>query len=343
MSLQVRVGSTWLTTIGPWGELKWSHSADGGCKEATWRMDLPPTFAHPSLIRGKTVRIKVGPSNVWSGVLTEPDASDSWTFTALGLSALGADYLALDAAGNTTTTPDVAIDQAISRGLPWTRPTSISTAPVVVGDATAALNTVGDLLNAYATSVGVRWGVDGNGQVYKRADPTVPTWLLSPGAGRFGLADDEYASDLFIRYLSSGAGYATATVGDATARANFGRRERGVDATPLGLLTSTQAVAVGMGMVAKGSTRLGYTNGVTASKWQLTTPGGTPACLSDVKDGALVRMHGVLSEQGQPVPFVDFVIGETSYEAGADVIGLNPVGLVARDLASVLSVTGSAA
>lgn len=338
MSIQVVVNGDWLTSIAPWGELEWSHSADGGCGEASWKMDLPKTYAHPSLTRGKIAEIKVGPSNVSKGVLLEPDADDDWTFTMQGLSVLADDYLCFDAALNTTSTPDVAIDQAIARGLPWTRPASLSNVPfAAAGDATADLNYLSELLDAWADSEGKRWGVNANGEVYAVADPTVPTWHLTPGVGRFGLADDDYASDLFVRYLNAGAGYATAAVADAVARANFNRREYRVDATPRGLLDSTTATALGNGLLAKGKARLGYTNGVEASRWQLTTPGGSPSALPFVKAGDLARMFGVQNEQGQPLNYVDFVIGETHYEAGSDTIGLTPVGLVGRTLTDAIS------
>lgn len=335
MGTQIRVNGVWLSNISAWGNLNWSHTADGGCKDASWQMDLPRTFSHPALVRGKVVEIFIGASRVWQGFLSEPDVDDDWTFNALGLSLLGKDYLCFDGSLNTTSKPDTAIDQAISRGLPWRRPDSLSNTAFAAGDTTASLNYVGDLLDAWSESVSKRWGVDGDGIVYARADPTTPTWHLKGGAARFGLADDEYASDLYGRYIASA--YATATVGDSVARTKFGRREAAVDLTTMGLLTLGQATAQLNGILAKGKARLGYTNGLEASKWQLTTPGGTPAYLPFVTAGQLVRMFGVLDEQGQPLPYVDWVIGESNYEAGAETIALTPVGLVDRDFASVLS------
>lgn len=337
MSLEIRVGGTFLSTVAGWGDLTYSHAADGGCKEASWQMDLPPTYTNPLLNRGQIVEVKNGEWNAWAGLLTEPDMDDSWTFHAVGLSALGKDYLCFDGSGNTTSTPDTAVDQAISRGIPWTRPASLSASGFTTGDSTAAINYVGDLLDAWAPASGKRWGVNADRQVYAVADPTVPTYFATPGSARFGLADDDYASDLYIRYVTSGGGYATATVGDPVARTQFGRREYPVDATSNGLMNATQAQAIGNGLLAKGKARLGYTNGAEFTKYELTTPGGQPACLEMVKGGELVRMFGVLNEQGQPVPYVDWVIGETSYEAGADTIALTPVGLVERNLSDALT------
>lgn len=337
MSLEIRVGGVFLSTISGWGELTYATTADGGCKDASWRMDLPPTYTNPVLTRGQIVEIKNGPWNAWTGFLTEPDMDDDWTFNALGLSKLGKDYLCFGSGGATTSIPNTAIDQAISRGLPWTRPNSISATAFTTGDSTAAINYIGDMLDAWAPANGKRWGVNANREVYAVSDPGTPTYFATPGSGRFGLADDDYASDLYIRYVTSGGGYATTSVADTVARAQFLRREYPVDATQSGLLTVGQAQAIGNGLLAKGKARLGYTNGGEFTKYELTTPGGQPACLEMVKGGELVRMFGVLNEQGQPLPYVDWVIGETLYEAGADTITLTPVGLVERTLSDVLT------
>jgi hypothetical protein len=342
VSTQIVVGGYWLSTLGGWGELSWSSTADGGCAEASWKMSLPLTYSHPALRRNRVVEVKDGPTNVWKGILTEPDVNDDWTFTAQGLSTLAAHFLCFDGSLNTSTTPDVAIDRAIADGLPWTRPVSLSNVAYVTGGTTNSLMTLKDLLDAWATSAGKRWGVNAQGEVYAVADPTVPTWVLTPGAGRFGLADDEYASHLFVRYLATGAVYTTATASDTTAATNFGRREYPVDATGRGIITGTQATAIGTGLLAKGKARQGYTNGVTPSRWQLTTPGGTPASLWQVQAGQLVRQFGVQNEQGQPTNYIDWVIGEAKYEAGAETIGLTPVGLVARSFTDVIADLGGA-
>lgn len=340
MDIQIVVGGYWLASIARAGELAYSHGADGGCLEASWKMDLPLTSSHPALRRGKTVDIKAGAETLWSGILSEPDADDDWSFTARGFSSLGrVDYLCLDSGGNTTSTPDTAIDQAITDGIGWTRPASLSSTAFASGGATSELNYVGELLDAWATSVSKRWGVNVDRQVYAATDPTTPTYHLTPGAGRFGLADDNYASDLYLRYLKSGAGYSTAHVWDDDACTRWGRRAYPVDLTSRGLLTQAQAEAIGNGLLAKGQAKMGYTNGLEVTKYQLTTPGGIPACLALVKGQQLVRQFGLLNDQGQPTNYVDWVIGETHYEAGSETIGLTPVGLVPTNFADIIAET----
>lgn len=343
--LELRVNGQWLSSLVPWGELTYSHVADGGCKAASWRIDAPLTFAHPALARGALAQVMLGSAPVWAGKITEPDVDDDWTINAVGLAELSADWMCFDGSGNTTSRPDTAIDQAIADGIPWTRPQSLSATAFASADQTDGLNRLTDLLDAWADAQGKRWGVNADQQVYAVADPSTPTWILMPGTSRLGLADDDYASDLYLRYLST-TGYATAHVFDAAAKAPGGPGYRAypVDLTPLGLMSGTAAAVIGNGMLAKGKARLGYTNGVEVTRYQIATVGGSPACLAMVKAGDMVRQYGVQNEQpGAPMSHVNWVIGETNYEAGSETLTLTPVGLVDRNLEDIFTVTGSAA
>ena len=341
-NLQMRVNGTWLSSVAPWGDLTYSTLADGGCGQASWNMQLPRGSRHRSLRRGGIVEVRAGTQNLFKGVLAEPDDNDEgWAFHADGLYTEGTGYMAFDAALNTTSTPDTAIDQAIARGLRWNRPTSIGSTPFVNGDATEGLQSVPQLLDDYAQSVSKRSGVDAAGNVFMRSDPTLPTWHMTPGSGVFGLADDEYASDVYLRYFTTTLALATAHAGDAAAAARFGRKEYAIDGRDLGPLTGPVADGYAAGFVAKGASRLGWTNSLTPSRWQLTTAGGTPAFLPAVKGGQMVRLHGVLDDQGRPLPYVDFVIGEATYSAADDTVTIAPVGLAARSLTDVLAVIGT--
>ncbi len=342
MREQILVNGTWVSTIGSWGGLKRSETADGGSEDASWQMDLPPTFTHPSLRMGKVVEIRVGPANVWKGMLNEPKVSeDGIEFSAIGLAdEFYSAHLCLDSGGDTTSTPDVAVDQAIADGFAGSRPVSLSAVSFADSDVTDKLNYVGDLLDAWATSEGKRWRVDPNGAVIAVADPTVPTWHLAPGATQIGLADDDYASDLYLRYKPTATTFATEHVNDPWAT-SARRRAVGVDLTTLGVTTAGNVTNIGDGMLAKGKARYAWTNAVNPGRLQLTTPGGTPACLSFVKAGQMVRSFSVINEQGIVLPYVDWIIGKVEYEAGADTIQLAPTQLAARNLGDVLALAVS--
>ncbi len=82
MSVELVVGGQWLSAIAAWGELEWSHAADGGCYEAKFRVNLPSTYAANFLSRDKPVRVMFGSEPVWSGFLSEPDVDGGeWNFT----------------------------------------------------------------------------------------------------------------------------------------------------------------------------------------------------------------------------------------------------------------------
>ena len=342
MTPTITVDGIRLETIGAYGEVSWETDADGGCGPIQWSMQLPATFAHPLLTTGRVVKLHAGARSLCAGVLSEPDINTddtgaTWTFTTKAPSA--AKVLCLDGSGNTSAVPDTAIDAAIARGLKWSRPASLSSTAFVedaaTGDQTDALNYLGDLLDAWSVSVSKRWGVDADLNVYAAADPTTPAYHLTPGAGRFGLADDDYASAVFVRYLNASGQYATASADNDVTGDQYGIAEYGLDATSMGVLTSTKAAGLAAGALKKGKARLGWTAGITPNPWQLTTPGGTPVPWWLPKAQQMVRMHGVLNDQGQPLPYVDFVIGKTTHAGG--VLTIEPVGLAARTLTSVLA------
>lgn len=341
--MQVRVGGYYLGAIGSWGDLKWSSRWGGGSFEASWSMDLPVGFQHPAITRGQLVVVEDSGWPVWRGLLNEPDRSE-WSFVAAGLHREADYYGALDGSGNSTSTPDTAIDAAIARGLPWTRTASISSSAFT--SATDNINTLTDLLDAYAEQQGQRWFVDADGVVGMAADTTTPVWHLTPGSADLGVADDDYASHIFLRYLrSSDFTYQTATASDSAAAAAWGHREFLADATSLGGITTTKANNLAAGILSQGKARLGWTNGIEATAFELLNAGGVKADLTAVSAGQMVRIHGLGDDvrdlSGRQ--FIDVVASEVTYTDGEPTIQLSPQGLAPRTLASVTERQVSAA
>lgn len=340
--IQMRVDGRWLSEIGPWAPPTWTTIADGGSDTCEWKMVLPPTFSSSSLRRGRLVEVMLGPIPIWAGLLAQPEYAgddEGWSFHADGHYVSGTGFACLTPAGLTTSTADTAIDQAIADGIGWTRPDSILASPFAEDDETEALNTIADLLDAIALSYSERWGVDPYGRVYMTADSTEPDYILVPGAvTRYGLADDDYASGIVMRYLDSTTfQLAAVKVQDSAAAARFGPRWHPVDATDYGPITAAKALDLANGLLADGAPRLGWTDTVEPTRWQLLTPGGVPACRPLVRAGQMVRVHGVRDDQGGILPYVDWVIGSTRYDALTDDLSIAPVGLVARTLVDVLA------
>lgn len=320
-------------------DLTYSSVAPGSSDEASWTMDLRADFAHPALRRGRIIEIDIDGGLVWNGFLSQAGAgADGWSLQAEGAATVLGRRLALDGGGDTTATPNTAIDRV---GLPWKRPVSLSATAFGDYENTEQLNTVGDLLSAWAEAEGKRWGVDLDWNVFATTDPTTPTLHMTPGAGTVGLADDDYASHIYLRYISSSTFLpTTAPASDADVAADYGIEEEVLDATEAGIFSSADAATIAAKVLAAGKPRLAWTGSVSPASRQLTR-GGIPTFLPTVRAGIMVRLHGIPDPRTGEL-YVDFVVGKAVYASGADSIELTPPELAARDLQAYLAETAVA-
>jgi hypothetical protein len=336
---EVRVGGWWMSGIVPWGDLKTSTRLVGDW-QASWSIIRPPTkqtLRHPALHSGAAVEVMLGPVAVWVGALTEPDW-DSGEVTALGAPREAEGALSLDGAGEVTTKPDTAVDQAIVRGaLNWTRKDSFSASEIGAGAESSTQPSVARLLDAWAEDDdnprGWRVGRD---RALRVADDTetAPSWFITPGSGELGVADDERADRVFVRFSDStdAGAFHTASWPAATPA---GGVERGALITNRGEMTPTAAEKIAKGIWRKMQGRSGWTNGVNVTRSQVTTRGGIAANLGLIKAGDAMRLLGVPDPRGL-AHSLDVVIGDTDYDWAAGTIQLNPVGLAARTFEAVL-------
>lgn len=352
-----RIEGVYLAEIGPygsWGDLSWTtrwESGACGMFEASWEMPLPAGFEHRVLKRGARVELmrknlRHGSSLVISQIERDR-AGQPWRFTAEGIGRLvegQSSFYAFDGSGTSTTTASVAVDQAIARGLPWAgRDTSVPT--TALGTPGEPV-TVGALLSTVADSLGTHWGVFDDNKVAYRSNPSTPSWQLAPPVPELGTADDSYATVVYVRYTNSTGG-ANATVFSATSAEEdvTGRQEHLVDLTnDRGYPSMSTATAQGYadGIYAQARRRLAFTQRLSVTSNQLLTIGGQPADLSQVRAGEMVRANGV-RDRLLATTYLDFVIGETRYSAGAQSLDIAPAGLAARDLAAITEdVTGMA-
>lgn len=346
MASQLRIGGLWASAIAPWGSLEWGTKLRGGMDEITFSMDTDANFRHPALRPDVLVEVYDNAQRIGAGLLDEPDVA-SGSFTARGLYRAAENYLCLTSVGANTSVANTAIDQAIARGLPWRRIASFSTTPYTGDGSTAgsAPNYLHTLLDGVTDEAGTFWSLDPDGAVVNAPLTTVPSWHLGPGLTDLGLAEDQYASDLFGRFFNTAAAYQTVVRADADARAAFGRREAPVDLTPLGPIAATRAQQILDGLLAKGRARPAFTQSLEVSASQLISAGGVEADLSMVQAGQMVRSHGFFDDiralDGRT--YLDWVIGETKYADGEETITLSPQGLAPRDLAAVLAAIPSRA
>jgi hypothetical protein len=352
--------TAFLAQIGPygsWGDLsyvtRWGDGASG-MYESQWTMPLPADYTHPLLRRGTLVELMDGPHRVGSPlILAEPTVgsglADPWQFTAngIGREVEGENsFYCFDGSGNATSIASTAIDQAITRGLRWSGRASSIPTTALGPTTTEQLNTIGALLNSIGASTSKRWGVGQDNIVAMYSDPTTPTWQTTPGSAALGVADDDYATVVFVRYVDSATGlYSTSTApaSVSSTETRVGRREFPVDVTSLGPISTATANGFSAGILANAKGRLGWTNGLTLTSNQLLTTGGVPAELSMVEAGQMLRIHGIFNDlleyNGQT--WTDIIIGQTRYTDGAQSIQIDPLDLAARDLAAIVeAVTG---
>ncbi|GAA1138305.1 hypothetical protein [Nocardioides aquiterrae] len=322
--LTVKSDGYWLHAILPNGAMSpvsYTTSMRGPLV-AQWDMTLPVGFTHPALRQGALVQVFAGPLCVWSGTMADPDRN-AWHFVADGLHRRGERF---DAAfTDASKTLDDAIDAAIGRDLPWTRPESISTTFTVTD------GSVSDALDAYCAAAGKQWRVDPYGQVRVYDLPTEVDWALTPDVPAMPTADDDYASTLVITYSSG-----RTAVSDDAAAERWGVREETIDLSSLGLSASE---AVSEALLANRKARPAFTDGVEVTRMRLTTPGGTPPEFWQVAAGIQrVKQHGTLTSDGAAnLGPLEWVIGATSYTDGSGTIALTPMGRLARAQAEVVA------
>ena len=340
-AIQLRVGGQWLI-VDPhtFGDLTFSSSWPGGCKEASWSSSTTYEARHPALVRGALVEVVYGGVRLWVGDLQEPvwDGENA-SFTASGLVRRGERYVAFDSLLETTDRADTAIDQANLRGtgLGWTRAASIPTTSLGTGT-TDPVNSVSALLDAHAEALGQRWAVDASGTVYMAADPTTPSYYVTPGAADLGIADDNYASHVILRHrTTTGSPYRSAIYPSLASAASayevkYGHSEWTRDVTDLGPMSNAAADALAQKVYERSKARPGWTNGLEVTANELLTAGGAPADLAIVAAtgaGQLIRLNGVPDEVAL-TPYTDVVIGEAAWAVGSETVNLNPVDLAAR-------------
>jgi hypothetical protein len=277
--------------------------------EAQWTMPLPsgllpPAAAsrHPRRDHGRPVP---GRSPL---ILSEPTVGtgldDPWQFVAAGI---GRDvegensFYAADGSGNATTVPTTAVDQAITDG--WRiagRDASVtSTSPTALATS-ENLNTVGALLTAAAQAAGKRWGVKNDNLLYFMSDPTTPSYQVTPGAAALGVADDDYASTVKVRYLDSSTGtYLTRTATNARPPPVRGPAVHGRHHRPgRGPSTAAQNIADQILGAAQGAARVDQ----RADRHQQRAaddgrcPGEPVEGSRGRGDGCMVRLHGIYND-----------------------------------------------
>lgn len=332
MQAELNIGGVWLSSLGPWGQLKVEDRWPGGNWEISATIDPRLSRRHPAIVNDAPVRLSVG-GDRFAGTLSEYDP-ESGALVAQGYIRQGDGVPALNAAGMTTTTPNAATDRGISSGwVGWRRPNSLSSVPYsasdATGDATAEINALGALLEEWAAGAGLRIGVDEQRIIYAAADPSAITLQIinTPAPIQSG---QRAAGTVVARWQNSSGVYATTVRGSL-------RPIVTVDFTNAGPLTSNQVTAR-CDRILSSSAGAATVGGFTLTRDQII---GRPH-LSIVRAG----LRASLVDQASPdlsgfAPSV--VLGTTVWNVDEDTVECTPVDAPDLDLASIIEKQGGVA
>lgn len=338
--LNITVNGTPLSFIGYWGAPTLSWRRRGGSWEVTWRTDYPINFRHRDLVRGARVDVWLGSTSIWHGTLSEADYAEQ-KFIAAGLCRQAEDAAALGF-GTLSTTPSEVVGWGILRGaLNWHGLNALPSTPLTPDANEGPLNTVAGVLDAWARTAGVEWWIDPGTLpiVGFAAAPMTPSWEITAGSGVLGLADEEFISDIYARYMSAPGVYGTVEQHDNSQ--NLGTRvERLVNLTPRGYITQAEAQGLVDNMLALTKARIGWSAPVNVAYGQVVR-NGTPVALSEVasRPNRMARLLGLYDERGAAA-HTDVVVDETVWDVSAKSLQIKPVGLAARDFASIIESMG---
>lgn len=329
-----------LETLGPVGDVTWSHARPTGCLVAAWTLGVPANFNHRALSPGRRIEIHDGLQKVWSGVLTDPERGLPWSFSAQGHAALATAFIV------TTSDPNLAIDAAIIRGLPWVRVQTLPTPTLPMYTA----GSLADLLNQVAAASGMRWWVGANQQIVMDVDALTPSYMITASDTPGGRTISEYGSALYGRFVNSAnsppsPGLAASSLNAATGGPAFGRREILVDLTPAGPITGSAATALLDARFPLVQARADFTGSLQVRYGDITSMGGVPVRLSSLTAGQRVRVIGSAADPNLgellSTTKVEFVVGQVDLADLGQTVTLTPLGAVQTDLAALLEVAAA--
>lgn len=324
----IRVGGEWQPTAG---DITVTTTADEGCAVLSFGLDIDPN-ARPAGIEADAITELHAGALIFSGDLTQPDWA-AGTFTAQGCYRQLEGAVALGPDGQTTTTPNDAVDQAIARGASnLRRITDLGSTPLKAGDETDNLNSVAGVLDEWCDTNGHRWPIWSDRIVRYAYDPTEPDWWILPGVVGLNWVSERSVGRMIGRWQDSVGNLSNVIVGT-------GRPEVAIDLTNRGpLADAATASAILEGYLAK-TTTLQVAGSLMVTSTQITSPGGVHPHLSLIRGGQMARVLD-LPDPRTGLPWTDFVIGRAVWNVSQQTISLTPVDAPAEDLNSFVAEQG---
>lgn len=343
----------WLGTLGHVTALTYSFVCPGGADKMTCTVQVPATYRTQMFNPGWTVRIFRGGHQVWSGKLDEPvPTAQGWTLTATGTGNLGQNFVALYSGTWPSGEPDVSVNAAIARGLPWVNPGIGTPAGAWFGQAVdSGAQTISDLLKLVCTRGGLTWyvnsqpgGVLGDDLSVFPLPTTVNRLLVATTPVGRTLGGD--INTIFLRFQATAdnsttgasATYATTVVQNAASIAVHGTTEVYVDLSDAGTMSAGTAQQVG-NYVLEIYQRASFSGPFTVHYGDLLNAGGSPVDLACDQAGTVCRL--ILTDWGaggEVVPgIISFIVGSYSYDDIAQTATISPFQTLDQSISGLLS------
>lgn len=340
----------WLGRLGGVGGLKYSYACSGGADQMSCTLAAPADLRTDALNPGRIMRIYRGGSVQWSGKVIEPvyQPGSGWSVTGIGIGNAGTDY---DAVYTTWTNQNDAVNQAITRGLPWINPggTAVPGTVWLGQQQDSGSMKITDLLNLMCSGGGLVWQVSKTGVLSVRSVPVTPTRILTCTQPQPRTLGGDI-NVLHIRYQSSAdsasgsASYSLTTATNSASVAAHGRQEDYLDLSSAGTMSAGAAQAVG-NAIFKRFVHASFSGAFTVQPGELMTLGGQAVDLGCEQAGEVYQVimtDGGYGGEVVPGP-VTFLGGAYEFDDSASAGTVTPFQYLNLSVASIISApTGSA-
>jgi hypothetical protein len=284
-----------------------------------------------------------GASKVWEGRLSEPNpvGSGGFELTAKGAGTYGDRYRSIWGTWN----QNDPLDQAIARGLRWSKPTFASTGLYLSEPQDSLSQSITEFLNLITKPGAYTWHLGPRNRLAIFPVPTAPTRVLMSGSpAARSLAD--YINVLYGRYQSAAdnattgalATFGLATATNAASVAKHDRNEANWDLAPAGTLSGGTAGALVTSALSQYQA-VSWSGPLTVSYGQYLTLSGVPVDLACEKAGEVVLLllaDGPYGGEVSPSPPVTFPVGRVEYDAAAEALAVSPFLTVPGDFSALL-------
>jgi hypothetical protein len=334
-----------LGTLGHVTPAVYSDAMPGGPDTLTCTLQVSARARHPAFDLGRILEAYRGGSKIWEGILGEPAPGDGgWALTATGAGNYGDKYLSI---WNTWNQND-PLDQAITRGLRWNKPSFASTGLYLAEQQDSGSQTITDFMTLITRPGAYSWHVGRRNTLSVFPIPTAPTRILMAGSpAARSLAG--YINALTGRYQSADDGtnpatFALTTATNAASIAKHLRTEAFWDISQAGTISGGTAA----GYVAQALTLYqgaSWAGPITVRYGSYTTMTGVPVDLGCEMAGEVVQLllaDGPYGGEVSPSPPVTFPVGRVEYDDGTQILSVTPFQAVPNDLPTLLGVLAAA-